>query len=152
MKKRFLAFAALSALAFCSGCGQPTPDGMPKLTPVVLTITQGGSPLSEAIVCFYPSDTANQQWGCGGTTDGKGKLEVMTLGKYKGMVADTYKVTVMKTVVENPQLKEDDPPGQFYSVVNKKYMAESTTDLTITVGSDPVEQTLDVGEAVKDAQ
>ena len=147
----------LSALAFlccavlCCGCGgEKKPDGMPKLVPVSVTITQGGAPLAEALVSFYPSTEANKQWSCGGATDEQGVIKVMTLGKHEGMAPDTYKVTVMKTLIENPQINEDDPPGQFYQLVDKKYMLENTTDLTITVTDEKNQTfTLDVGDAVK---
>lgn len=144
------ALAVLCCAALCCGCGEKKPKGLPKLTPVSVTITQGGAPLAEAVVSFYPATESNKQWACGGTTDAQGVLKVMTLGKYEGMVPDTYKVTVMKTLIENPQLKEDDPPGQFFHLVDKKYMLENTTDLTITVTTDKDQSyTLDVGEAVK---
>ncbi len=109
-----------------------------------------GAPLADADVSFYPQSTENKKWATGGRTDESGKLQVMTMGKYKGMPADTYRVTVMKTHIENAPMKEDDPPGEVFFLVDKKFMTESTTDLTITVESGG-EQTfdLDVGAPVR---
>lgn len=152
MKKFFCAVVALCLVAPLVGC-EKKPDGLPKLTPVTVTIKQDGKPLSDANVSFFAQTEANKKWVAGGTTDAQGVIEVMTMGKYKGMVADTFKVTVMKTLIENPQLKEDDPPGDFYSLVDKKYMTEATTDLTIEVsGSGPLTFDLDVGPEVKEKQ
>lgn len=151
MKKKFLVFASVAlTAALCVGCGEKKPDGLPNLAPVTVTITQGGAPLADADVSFFPQNPENKKWASGGRTGADGKIIVMTMGKYKGMVPDTYKATVMKTQIDNPPMKEDDPPAEIYQLVDSKYSSEATTDLSITVeGTGSQEFTLDVGEEVK---
>ena len=71
----------------------------------------------------------------------------MTLGKH-GRWPPTYKVTVMKTLIENPQINEDDHCNS--TNLSTKIHLENTTDLTITVTDEKNQTfTLDAGDAVK---
>ena len=140
-------------ILFCSlmifvGCnGQKRPAGMPKLYPVTLTITQANAPLVDAVVSVIPEEAC--QWSGGGTTDANGKLELYTQGQYKGIPLGKYKVTVSKEIIENPQMKESDPPGKRFSVIDSVCGTRETTPLQIDVNESTKEFTLDVGKAVK---
>jgi len=140
-------------LLLLSGCGgQQLPEGMPKLTPVVLTIMQDGAPLEGAVISLLPEDTASR-WNAGGVTDKNGKAKMKTLAQYDGVAAGKYKVTVVKTFVE-PQpdwwatgteaqrraYKSPPPVEQ----VHKNFADKKTTPLELEVATAPVNETLEV--------
>lgn len=152
---KFMCLMILSAIAsilLAAGCKEKRPDGMPDLIPVVLTVTQEGAPLAEANINFYAQDSANKKWGSGGVTDAQGKLVVMTQGKYKGMPAGKYKITVSKILVENPPQKESDPPGKYFELIEKKYTKEALTDIMIEVAPGTSNYDIKAGKAVKEKQ
>ncbi|MCL2348704.1 MAG: hypothetical protein FWC50_10650, partial [Planctomycetaceae bacterium] len=63
MSMRTCLILLAACLLVLSGCsGQNLPEGMPKLTAVVLTITQDGAPLEGAVVSLLPLDSANSRW------------------------------------------------------------------------------------------
>jgi len=98
--------ALLFAAVFITGCwGEPRPDGMPRLYPVSIIVTQEGVPLEEASVTLIPEDPANARWGPMGMTDGSGVAVMRTDGKYAGAPLGTYKVVVSKMEIIDP------PPG-----------------------------------------
>ena len=153
MKRAFYASLFLCAASTLLGCGPKKPDGMPKLAPVVVTVVQEGTPLAEANVSFYAEAQENRQWACGGVTDASGKLTVTTRGKYPGMPLGKYKVTVEKTLVEDPPLTDEEfkaTPPKIYQCVESKYLAENTTDLAVEVVDGKNEFTLDAGKAIKE--
>jgi len=138
-------------LPVLSGCGgQKLPEGMPKLTPVILTVTLDGEPLDGATVGLVPLDSTNSRWNAGGGTDKNGKTKIRTLAQYDGVVAGKYKVTVTKTYIEPL------PEGQTYEeflkakrptpveYVHKRFAIQSTTPLELEVGSAAVNQTFEV--------
>ena len=125
---------------------------MPNLIPVVLIVTQEGAPLAEANINFYAQDPVNKKWGAGGVTDAQGKLDVKTQGKYKGLPAGKYKITVSKLLVENPPQKESDPPGKYFELVEKKYTKEISTDIMIDADGKTSIYEIKAGKAVKELQ
>ena len=145
----------LILLAVClllfSGCGgKKLPEGMPKLTSVILTVTLDGAPLEGATVGLIPLDSANSRWNAGGVTDKSGKAKIRTLAQYDGAAPGKYKVTVMKKYIEPlPEgqtyeefLKTERPPAVEY--VHKKFATQSTTPLELEVGSSAVSETFEV--------
>ncbi|MCL2346667.1 MAG: hypothetical protein FWC50_00250, partial [Planctomycetaceae bacterium] len=70
-------------LLFFAGCNkQVLPDGMPKLYPVKMTVTQEGKPLTDAMILLTPVDS---QWPAQGTTDVSGVVQkFFTNSKYEG--------------------------------------------------------------------
>ncbi|MCL2347015.1 MAG: hypothetical protein FWC50_02010 [Planctomycetaceae bacterium] len=136
---------------FLAGCGgEKLPEGMPKLTPVVLTFQQAGAPLDGAIVSLIPLDSANSQWYAGGTTDAGGKLKAKTLAKYNGVVPGKYKITVIKTVLEPlpsgmtmaERMKYKPKPPVEYA--HKKYADKKSTPLDLEVAGALLEQSFEV--------
>jgi len=97
----------LGTLAGC-GSGDATPEGMPTLAPVTVTVTQQGQPLAEATVVFAPK---TGKWGASGVTDAVGQCQLRTLAKYEGVAEGQYLVSVTKhSAVDIPGLDalEDD--------------------------------------------
>jgi len=163
MKKLFL---ILFFVAFVSCTQQSTPDGLPKLVPVTLTITQEGVPLADAMVSLIDP---NVPFMVGGTTDADGHVVLHTHGQYKGAPLGKFKVRVVKTDTDQrshgpppdlrgPELdswhKENaknanQPPPKTYSLVEKQYTDPNTTPLELDI-TGPLTQTLDVGKAIRE--
>ncbi|MDO5554595.1 MAG: carboxypeptidase-like regulatory domain-containing protein [Planctomycetia bacterium] len=162
--KAVLSLFLISLLLTC-GCGPNLPEGMPKLTPVSLTVTQEGVPLAEAQVSLTPL-AEETKYGSGGVTDADGRLLVLTHGQYKGVPQGEYIITVRKqeTITEGPvdQIPKDPQASrawmyknshllkkQRYELVGEKYRNSQTSDLKLTVGPSPVKETFDVGKPVR---
>ncbi|TWT65957.1 carboxypeptidase regulatory-like domain-containing protein [Allorhodopirellula solitaria] len=140
--------------AFFAGCsGEELPVGMPSLQPVKVTIVQGGTPLEGASVQLMPEDASNT-WASGGSTDAMGVVNIMTLGKYDGAPAGTYKVTVDKISSDGPVAAANDPagapPAALFRLVDPQFSSSKTTAAEVTVAEGvPAEETIDVGPAIK---
>ena len=95
-KKRFLSVVAVMImLSWVAGCGgKPRPEGLPKLYPCTIKITdQNGDPLPKVTVMLVSDDPAFQ-WGASGATSTSGIARMKTLGEWPGVAAGTYKVTL----------------------------------------------------------
>ncbi|MDO5553211.1 MAG: hypothetical protein Q4G68_05580 [Planctomycetia bacterium] len=69
----------LFCLPFMTGCFQePRPDGLPKLYPMSIKITQEGTPLTDASVGLISSDPELQRWPAGANTDANGIAKIFT--------------------------------------------------------------------------
>ena len=148
MKKSLLLLLCLVPLAGCTK--NAVPDGLPKLVPITLTITQEGVPLSGAVVSLV----GDAQFAAGGVTDDNGRAVLSTHGRYKGSPLGKFKVCVVKTD-SDPFPEPGTPefaarkPRQTYTFVERQYTQSETTPLEIDV-TGPLTITLDVGKAVKD--
>jgi len=138
-------FLCLLSLGILTGCGPKLPDGMPKLHPVTITVTQDGTPLADANIVL----SGVGDWVSTGSTDAQGVAQLFTQGRYPGVPAGTLKVTVTKVGTEG----EPPPPNPFdaeservyqeyqragksyrqFHVVPPDYRQESTTPLTVEV-------------------
>ena len=125
----------LSMVFLMTGCwGEPRPAGMPKLYPASIVVTQEGTPLEGASVLLFPEDSANSQWGPGGTTDASGVAVLRTNGKYPGAPLGSYKVAVSKIDFEehpHPEwanLPEDDPNHWKYIQIQENLKPFSAVD------------------------
>jgi hypothetical protein len=96
MLVKVTSFAALLAVSIClCGCsgGGGTPDDLPDLYPVTVTVTQQGQPIGEATVVFAP---ASGNWGASGITDAAGTCQLRTLAEYDGVAQGQYRVSIKK--------------------------------------------------------
>jgi hypothetical protein len=145
--------ASLLLLAVFPGCKNNLPPDIPKLYSCTLVITQENQPLEGAVVALFHQDTNLQKWTAGGVTDQSGKVVLKTQGRYDGVVAGDYKVTVIKTEVEPGVLlnaeTEEAIPGKTWTLVEAPYGNVTSTPLTLTVTGKIVSETLDVGAKVK---
>jgi hypothetical protein len=147
----FILFSAL-------GCSRSSkPDDFPKLYPCKITITQDNTPLAEAIVSLVPPDQSNWKWRSSGKTNAKGVATIMTYG-FVGSPAGSYKVTVVKTVDEDPVYitnsnneKQVSSYESVYTLVEEQYSKPEKTPLEINVpeSSKGVTATFDVGKTTK---
>jgi len=157
--KNFPLIIVLVIPFFC-GCGEKLPDGMEKLYPTKLVITQKGKPLVGASVRLISSasDTSNQ-WTVGALTDEQGVATIRTHGSYDGAPAGKYKVCVTKTVDENPPLdpssSEDgiraraERAKKIFSIVPKEYKSELSTPFEVEIKG-KTHQAFDIPEEVKE--
>lgn len=172
MKQLTLLVIGLLIMIGCSG--QKLPADLPKLSPTVISVTQGGKPLAGAIVKLANADPSID-WGGVALTDEKGNATLKTNGMYDGVPAGAYKVCVTKIqndVGPDPYAGAPDPktdfeayqgwlmknerkiqaiqmqPRKSYWLTDVKYSDEKTTPLEITVTSGKNQHTVEVGEAV----
>lgn len=164
MKYLLLSMCALASTFFATGCGQKTPDGLPDLQSVALTVVQDGKPLGEAMITLKAVDSSNT-WTSGGTTLDDGVATLVTHGQYKGVPVGKYKVAVSKVVGEGTppppspideesakrykEYKDSGATYEEFDVVDPKYGTIETTPLEIEVVKGKNELTVDVGEAVR---
>jgi len=125
MKHTLFSFITLALVAcFIAGCGgDKRPDGMPKLYPASIGITQEGEPLAGATVQLIPGDGVDSRWGPMGMTDAAGVVVLKTNARYNGAPLGTYRVTVSKVELEphpHPEwssLPDGDPNFQKYQKI-----------------------------------
>lgn len=147
-----LAFAAILVVTALGGCARKTPDGMPKLYPCSVTITQGDAPLADATVTLS-SDSL--QWAVSGTTDASGVAKIYTHGTYPGAPEGSYVVVVQKQIVEEPEAASQSASvvvsgGTAYNCVASEFGSKDTSSLKIDVKGKTT-ATFDVGEPIHEA-
>ncbi|MDO4586224.1 MAG: carboxypeptidase-like regulatory domain-containing protein [Planctomycetia bacterium] len=148
-------------------CGKPKPDGLPRLYPTRLTVTQDGVPLPGALITLKPNDSS-LSFSCGGMTNENGVVEIQTHGQYAGVPEGKYKVIANKseTIKSGPwdEMPKDNESAaltwyhenqdklkeEHFYVIDAKYRNPQTTDLEITVTSAGLETTVELGPAVHD--
>ncbi len=167
MKRKPLLFAALGLIlsAATLGCGPKLPDGMPKLNPTTLTVTQDGQPAADAMIRLKALDASNK-WTSGGTTDAKGVATLVTHGQYKGVPTGKYKVAITKIVGEGtppPPSPIDAESARVYQeyvdsgatyeefyVVGQEYGFVETTPLEVEIVAGKNDLTIDAGPVVRE--
>ena len=154
MMKSFPKLCLLSVFTFFlfvfAGCGEQRPEGFPKLYPVTLDFAQEGKPLDNAVVRLYSEEVA---WVISGRTDSGGRVRFLTHGKYPGVPAGTYKISVVKDHIEPRPgyvLKDefDTMATDAYALVAPEYESAATTPLTLTVDGKKTES-FELGKAVR---
>jgi len=89
-------------LVLCVGCASEYPEGMPKLYKAQLTLCyDDGTPIEGASVVFQTEDAQKTgTWVHSAITDANGTGKLMTQGKYDGLPAGKYSVTLAKYILE----------------------------------------------------
>ena len=155
----------LPATFLMTGCGEKLPDGMPRLYPASITVTQEGEPLAGALVQLIPEDPVNSAWGPGGNTDASGVVVLQTNGRYRGAPLGKYRVTVTKMETDphpNPEwmnAPSDSPEFRqnmeisrrlrVYHLVDPQLRSTTDTPLRLEVTAGEKNYTIDVGEKVR---
>jgi len=121
-----------------AGCGgEPKPDGFPKLYPVSLKFIQEGEPCADTLVFLFPQEKS--KWSSGGVTNSDGVAVLRTHGKFVGVPAGKYKLTVQKyeTVSKGSQNSELGAPIKIevYDIIDANYRDPDKTPLEIEVVS-----------------
>lgn len=118
-----------TALACLLGCGPKLPHGMPKLYPTTILVQyDDGKPLAGATVVFYAVDPTRtgKTWVHAGNTDAQGKAALMTQGKYHGIPAAAYNVTVTKFIHEGKEPTEPGPQATAKELANYRKALKSS--------------------------
>jgi hypothetical protein len=160
MRTQHLYFVTLIvSVTIISGCRDASkPSDLPPLYPCTVTITQEGIPFAGASVEFVLADQAQAKYRALAETDENGQGQMRTYGQF-GTPSGKYKVVVTKTVQGEPnRYLKDESTGQqeaigwkMYQTVESKFSSAETTphEIEITGKGRRVEQTFDVGKAVK---
>ncbi|MDR1383179.1 MAG: carboxypeptidase-like regulatory domain-containing protein [Planctomycetaceae bacterium] len=154
--KPFLFFTYVLLFIGCSRNNSLPPD-IPKLYPCRITVTQDGNPLADANVTLLAKDKSIRYNSASGMTDSNGTVLLRTYG-VNGVPIGDYKIVVSKRIEEGAteytdvsglkQMKE----GTWYSLVESKFLQETTTPLEIAVVASKNEKIIDVGNAVHEKQ
>jgi hypothetical protein len=120
----------------------------------MITLTQDGIPLAEAMVSLVPSDGA-KDWLTSAFTDASGNAKIFTYGRAEGAPKGKYKVIVSKT--ESDPSKFTMPDENDVSAMeryNQNVMGEHLHSYTLveTVYSNPGTTTLELEITGKTAQ
>jgi len=130
------------------GCGEPLPDGFPKLYPVSIQFIQEGEPVAEASVILMPQDDG--KWAVGGATDANGIATFRTHGKHSGVPAGKYKVMIQKQdIVQKPT----NIPGEFlydsFDLIDPNFRSENTPlEIEVISGRNKFDP-IDLGKSVR---
>lgn len=147
----FVFAVALAGLVLGCTQGPAMPDDLPPLTPCTLTLELDQAPLSDATITLIP---ASGNWIGVGLTDSAGQATVQTQGRYAGIPAGEYVVTVTKweesaEAAPDPTSAEADAaafqggarPTKRKSLVPAKYTKQETTDLKLSVTHQAIDKT-----------
>jgi hypothetical protein len=156
MKTIIFPMFLIICIGIMSGCNEKLPEGLPALFPATLTITLEGKPFANAMVSLSSAD-GSHLWTSGGITDKNGQLIVYTHGKYQGIPAGKYKVTVDcitsdEPIPQNPtmeQIEEHNRKHPSFRIVPLEYMEKNKTPLEIEVVQGKNTLTLDIPKKVK---
>ncbi|MDR1142095.1 MAG: carboxypeptidase-like regulatory domain-containing protein [Planctomycetaceae bacterium] len=142
----------LMVLMLFAGCSpKKKPDGLPKLYPLTIKITQdGNTPLANASVRLISTDqSGTTRWNVNGTTNTSGVTKLKTYGEYDGAPAGNYKVVVSKEEIVYDTSTPPQITGRF-QLVERKYSSIQETPLMVDVNQDTEEITFDVGKSVRE--
>ena len=160
----FLLVVTMTTFIGCQFGGEKLPEGMPKLVPATIQLTQDGAPLAGSTVMLFDT-SGSQQWSPGGLSDDKGTVELYTNGRYKGAPEGKYKVVVKKSETDPSTLGpapsiEDPKYGEYmdkmmsekldtYTLIERKYNDAKNTPLEVEIKKGGEVQKFDVGAKVK---
>jgi hypothetical protein len=158
--KKICRLSCLLMLVLCLGCGKKLPEGMPPLQPYTLVMLQDGKPVDNVLVRLYPMDQSLSKWTVGAVSQKNGEAVLKTLGQYNGAPTGKYKVTAMKTFIQDVEgakekLTEKQKaegvgvPQKKVVYVNPKYEFENTTDLVVEIREGKNREEIDLGAPEK---
>jgi hypothetical protein len=126
-----IVFITILTLFIC-GCRKPErPEGMPDLTPCIVSVTFGGEKLEGVGVQLHSQDPATKEWVSGGRTDVNGKAFLKTGTYFDGAVPGNYIISFQKFAEQ--EFSPDGMALQSKPLIPKKYMpGQSKETITIT--------------------
>lgn len=150
--KQFISFSPLflCLVFFMSGCLQrPKPDGLPRLYPCVIVLTQEGTPLVGADIQLKAKN-GSCPWPVGGKTDVDGRAVIVTYGQHKGAPEGTFAVSVSLRETEITREKGSPTAAiRHYSLVEESFTQPETTSLEIEIKTSSNTRTFDLGKPAK---
>jgi hypothetical protein len=166
MQLRF-SFWFVMFLLLVSGCKNavPKPDGLPKLYPCEISVTQDGAPLEDAAVRLLSKDTENG-WQVEGLTASNGIAVLKTAVHFPGVPKGDYTVLIAKIEVEKSTVPPPPSPQspEFaawqaakglekldnYYLVKPEFNNPKKTPHSITVKEGKNEGTFEVGKPIRE--
>jgi len=150
---RYTSILLFPLFLFC-GCSDQSsrPSDLPPLFPCTVLILQDGKPLEGAFVEFHA--VTEQKYQPAAFTDASGNAVILTYG-FSGVPSGTYKVTVIRNIDDDHVYRTDADGEQalvsynIYKTVEDLYSSVETTPFEIEVISKRVQETFDVGKAIK---
>ena len=135
------------------------PAGMPKLYPVLITVTQEGKPLADAGVSLRYADSSAGTWAIGGVTNATGIVKLHTNG-FPGAPEGKFKVVLTKQ--DNEGMAEYEAAGaqgdaaaarrvkvKIWSCIKEEYNDPSKTPLAVEITASTKTLEVDAGPVVK---
>jgi hypothetical protein len=148
-----LSFIILLSIGMTLACNRvQKPNGLPKLFPCTITITQNGVPVQGILVSLI-DPAVTEYWAVSGLTNASGTATIRTHGNFVGAPSGVYNVILSKT--ENSDEhdtilgRSPSTPLQIFSLIDTKYNEEATTPLKITIENKTVRETFEIGPAVR---
>lgn len=153
--KKIILLTIVAVFVFMSGCNGDSrrPADLPKLYPILITVTSEGAPLEKASVILVADPQSKYQSLA--TTDSGGKAEIVTYG-YKGAPEGRYKVIIERTLDDDLVYGKDTSGEQAvvsyttYRTIDSVTYKKETTPFEVEVPTKPEQSTtFDVGKTVK---
>lgn len=165
--KRTFSLLMLSCLVFVLGCqsSTPKPDGLPKLQPCRITVTQADKPLEGALVRLE-RQSPGKNWQIDGMTDANGVATLKTSVHFSGAPEGEYKVLISKVERTLSAFPEEAPkdPAEYrkwsdgraseelpsYDLVQVQYKDASRTPHSINIVAGDNTATFDVDQPIRE--
>ncbi|MDR0610417.1 MAG: hypothetical protein LBG58_09935 [Planctomycetaceae bacterium] len=124
------------------GCRKPErPEGMPDLTPCIISVTFGGEKIEGVGVQLHSQHSSTNEWGSGGRTDVNGKAFLKTGAYFDGAVPGNYIISFQKFAEQ--ELSPDGMALQSKPLIPKKYLPGQSKEM-ITVTKEQKEYVFDL--------
>ncbi len=120
-----------------AGCG----DGRPAVVPTKGTVLMNGQPL-KGVVGFVRVEPAGSRAATGEINEADGSFELTSFEIGDGCVPGTHPVAVIVNTTVGAEL---------VSLIPEQYADATTSGLTVTVGSEPSEVTIELTGELKNA-
>ncbi|MDO5554834.1 MAG: hypothetical protein Q4G68_13835 [Planctomycetia bacterium] len=147
--QKFLFVIVLLIFTICgTACntGPQKPEDFPDLTSCKLKVTQDGSPTEGIFISALRTDRS-REWSIFGVTDANGIATMMTQDKFAGVPEGDYILTMTK---QESEPSDTSVTGETtFILLEKKYTNAATSPLRLTVGSEPVKETYEIGKPVR---
>lgn len=109
------------------GSETPTTRARPKTHPVLGSVTLDGKPLEYAAVVFHKvSADGKASPGGDGITDAEGRFEASSFGKFDGLPAGHYQISVSCRPLDKDRVRGD-------NILPARYLKPATSELSVEV-------------------
>ena len=103
-----ISLMSVTLLLAAAGCGGPA-DPRPARVAFEARVVFEGQPVADAVVVLAPRDPGGA--AASGTSQSDGLVRFSTFESQDGVVPGGYAVSVMKTVVEEPEMLDSNDPN-----------------------------------------
>jgi hypothetical protein len=132
------------------GCTRSNrPDGLPKLYPCVITVTQNGDPVADVSVQLISKQESI--WPVTGITNTSGNAKLVTYGQFPGAPLGDYTVVFSKTTTVSLKQGNEFQSGitEVYSLINVEHTQPETSKLEMSIEKGTNQKTFELGAPVR---